>query len=265
MAKTTIDKWDPNFLRQSAIYNTIEKAAYYHNKLTDWPSLEILKKQFKDNNHPVIPVTQDEKPTKIEDHYEPRIFLKHELQTRTENWHDFFNAMVWLTFRNTKSVLNELHYHAAIKRKAGTNRSELENAITLFDECGIIIISDNEQLLSMIRQHQWKELFIHHRDSFNKEIFCFIFGHAMYEKALSPYIGMTCQALLINSTELINSCKQNTLVEIDNYVADCWKNSNITSPNDLNAFPLLGIPGIYKGNSKESFYDNTDYFRPLKI
>ena len=264
MAKTTLDKWNPTFLRQSAIYDTIEKAACYHTNLNDWPSLEMLRQQFKENNHAIIPVAQDEKPTKIEDHYEPRIFLKYELQTRTENWHDFFNAMVWLTFRNTKSILNELHYHAAIKRKAGTNRSAIENAITLFDECGIIIISDNEQLLEMIRQHQWKELFIKNKDSFNKEMFCFVFGHAMYEKALSPYIGMTCQALLINSTDLINYCKKNSLADIDNYIADYWKNRNIASTNDLSAFPLLGIPGLHEENSEASFYDNSDYFRPLK-
>jgi len=264
MAKTTIDKWNPDFLSQSAIFSTIEKAAAYHTLSNDWPELETLRQQFINNNHPIIPVAQDEKPTKIEDHYEPRIFLRQELQTRTENWHDFFNAMVWLTFENTKSILNQLHYQSAIKRKAGTNRSGLENAITLFDECGIIIISDNEQLLAMIKQHQWKELFIDNRDSFNNDLFCFVFGHAMYEKALSPYIGMTCQALLINSRELISSCQSNTLTDIDHCVADYWKNRRITSTDDLSAFPLLGIPGLHEDNSARSFYDNSDYFRPLK-
>ncbi|MCW8909019.1 MAG: DUF3025 domain-containing protein [Gammaproteobacteria bacterium] len=264
MAKTTLDKWNPEFLSQSPVFKTIEQAALYHTHSDQWPSLEQIQQQFKKSDHPIIPVSQGARPTKLEDHYEPRIYLKHELQTRTENWHDFFNAMVWLTFRNTKLILNKLHYHAAIERPAGTNRSQLENAITLFDECGIIIISDKEALLEMIRQHQWKELFVDNKDSFNKHIYCYVFGHAMYEKALAPYIGMTCQALLINSTELINSCRNNRLSDIDNTIADCWDSHQITSTDDLNPFPLLGIPDLHKDNSEASFYDNTDYFRPLR-
>lgn len=264
MAKTTLDKWNSEFLYLSPVFDTIKSNAVYHTGSENWPSLKQLKQQFEDNNHPITPVAQGNKPSKLEDHYEPRIFLKQELQTRTENWHDFFNAMVWLTFRNTKSVLNELHYHAAIKRNSGTNRSALENAITLFDECGLIIISNDDQLLEMIRQHQWKDLFFNNRDRFDKDIFCLVFGHAMYEKALTPYIGMTCQALLINSSELVKCCKNGVIKDIDNHVADYWKNNNITATNDLNAFPLLGIPGLHSENSESSFYDNTDYFRAKK-
>jgi len=255
MAKTTLDKWNPQFFSQSPIFNTINPSVVCHTDRLNWPSLDNLRQQFKENSHPVIPVPQGGKPTKIEDHYEPRIYLKHELQTRTENWHDFFNAMVWLTFPETKSVLNKLHYQSVIKRKSGTNRSQLENAITLFDECGIIIISDNEQLLAMIRQHQWKELFIDNRDSFNKNIFCLVFGHAMYGKALTPYIGMTCQSLIINSTELLVNCKDHKLDNIDSFVAQYWNNNQITSTDDLNPFPLLGVPGLHKDNSEASFYD----------
>ncbi|MDH5473736.1 MAG: DUF3025 domain-containing protein [Gammaproteobacteria bacterium] len=264
MAKTSIDTWNPEFLTTSPIFNTIKVAASYHTDSAQWPTLEQLKQQFKDTNHPVTPVPQGEKPSQFEDQYEPRIYLRRELQTRNENWHDFFNAMVWLTFTKTKSYLNERHYFAALEREPGSNRSVLENAITLFDECGIIIISDDEQLLDMIRQHQWKDLFYHHKDQFNKNIFCYVFGHAIYEKALAPYIGMTCQALLINSTDLIHSCRNNQLTEIDDFLAHYWRNHCIQSSDDLNAFPVLGIPGLHKDNNNESFYENRDYFRPIK-
>ena len=264
MAKTTIDTWDPDFLARSPIYTTIRAAASDHVKHNQWPTLEELKKQFQQNKHPVIPVPQGDKPVLFEDYYEPRIYLRHELQTRAENWHDFFNAMVWLTFKETKSVLNQRHYFAALERLAGSNRSPIENAITLFDECGIIIISDDNELLDLIRQHQWKQLFFDNKDKFNQDIFCYVFGHAMYEKALNPYIGMTCQAILIHSDELIKSCRKNNLSEIDSYVASFWNGPTITSSSDLQPFPLLGIPGLHKDNKDMSFYDNDDYFRPLR-
>lgn len=264
MAKTTIDTWNPDFPVLSPIFSTLQSAASYHLNSNHWPTPETLSQQFRETRHPVKPVPQGKKPETFEDHYEPRIYLKHELQTRTENWHDFFNAMIWLTFRETKSVLNKLHYFSALQRDPGTNRSKLENAITLFDECGIIVISNNKELLEMIRQHQWKQLFYHHREQFNNSIYCYVFGHAMYEKMLSPYIGITCQAMLVHSSELIENCKNNQLEKIDQYVAQQWESHKITTSDDLYPFPLLGIPGLHENNTDESFYDNTDYFRPLK-
>ena len=58
--------------------------------------------------------------------------------------------MIWLTFPETKVSLNEIHYKAAKQRTTGTNRSAIENAITLFDECGIIIISDRAKDIGLL-------------------------------------------------------------------------------------------------------------------
>src|SRR6478736_4963870 len=38
--------------------------------------------------------------------YEVRIFETGEVQTRPGNWHDLFNALVWLAFPRTKAILN---------------------------------------------------------------------------------------------------------------------------------------------------------------
>ncbi|MBL8391935.1 MAG: DUF3025 domain-containing protein, partial [Candidatus Accumulibacter sp.] len=35
--------------------------------------------------------------------YETRIWLTGEVATRPDNWHDFFNALVWFAFPNTKA------------------------------------------------------------------------------------------------------------------------------------------------------------------
>jgi len=41
--------------------------------------------------------------------YETHVFETGEVQTRPDNWHDLFNALVWLAFPRTKAVLNRHH------------------------------------------------------------------------------------------------------------------------------------------------------------
>ena len=242
------------------MFDSLKGVAGYFDLTTGWPSLDDYGAVFKAQGLRIHPVAQAEKASSFEEQYEPRVYLKGELQTRLENWHDFFNALVWLRFPQTKAILNELHYFSSLQRDDKTNRSKLENAITLFDECGAIVISGDESLLQMIRDHQWQALFVEQRNRFDKDIKCYVFGHAMYEKALNPYLGMTTNTLLIHSPDLLTA----DMVDIDRYVANYWKQSLIQSAKELKPFPVLGIPGWFADNEQPSFYENTDYFRPRR-
>ena len=203
MSDSESDHWDPSFFLSSPLFDPLRPVLKVFKDLGEWPTLDDYRRAFRQTGLAVVPVPQADRAERFEDHYEPRIYLKGELQTRLENWHDFFNALVWMRFPKTKSVLNELHYFSALQRGEKTNRSQLENAITLFDECGAIVISERKDLLDMIRQHEWKKLFIDNRSRFDVDVKCIVFGHAMYEKALNPYIGMTTNTLLIESGELL--------------------------------------------------------------
>ncbi|MFW2374624.1 MAG: DUF3025 domain-containing protein [Gammaproteobacteria bacterium] len=260
MAKTTIDSWDAGFFRQSAMFEPVAQAAAKFSACSDWPTLDLINQLFESKQQAIRAVPQAGVASCFEEQYEPRIYLKSELQTRSSNWHDFFNALVWLQFSKTKRELNRLHYYEALQRDEKTNRSRVENAIALFDECGCIIISSDQSLLDLIRNHQWYELFVERRESFFQDIECYIFGHAMFEKALNPYIGMTCQAILIHSEQLLNA----ELTDIDQQLAQLWQRGDIRKPAHLFPFPVLGVPGWYEGEQSEHFYRNTDYFRPRR-
>ncbi|MCK5335294.1 MAG: DUF3025 domain-containing protein [Gammaproteobacteria bacterium] len=270
MAKTTIDIWNPEFLKLSPIFDSIKEVSQPFTQLKQWPTLEQFSAEFKKRkiqshkNIQIQPVEQGYTPEKFDDHYESRIFLKGELQTRLENWHDFFNATAWLQFPKIKSALNSLHFENSKTREAGTNRSPMENAIALFDECGAIIVADDEKYLDLIRKHEWKKIFWDNKDDWNKHVQCYVFGHAMHEKALMPYIGMTTHTIMLKKeNSFFEKSYQNQLPELDEQVSKIWLNKKIAKTKDLQPVPLLGIPGWFK-KQEDSFYNNSDYFRPLR-
>ncbi len=253
-----VDNWDQNFFTRSPIFKPLHALLPHFDQLQHWPDIEHYQRVFADLNMPVRPVPQSTQISSYEEQYEQRVFLKGELQTRTENWHDFFNAMVWLSFPKTKSALNELHFKQASQRKPGSNRSLLENRITQFDECGAVIISDKPELLDLIRQHQWQELFLQNRIQFEKHIRCIVFGHAIYEKALNPYIGMTCHCILLEQAPILES--SDTWHELDTILSRIWLGEWQKHPGRLQAYPILGTPGLWPVQD-DTFYQNTGYFR----
>jgi hypothetical protein len=268
VARTTIDTWDKKFYEKSRLFDSIHQVSLPFSVSGKWPELhqfssELHKKNIcSHGNKPVHAVAQAEAPELFEDYYESRIYLQGELQTRLENWHDFFNAMCWLQFPRIKSELNALHFEYSQQRQAGTNRTPMENAITLFDECGAVIVADDESLLELIHNHQWKSLFVDAGENFGRHIQCYVSGHAMFEKALTPYVGMTAHTiLLIQNSSFFRNDFPHQLAEVDRLISDLWRNREIENPKDLQPFPLLGVPGWWNEEQNEAFYDNKSYFR----
>lgn len=203
------------------------------------------------NNKLLQFVSQDDSLPFKEQGYEQRIYLHGIIATRNNNWHDFFNALAWLTFPKIKTVLNAIHYKEHSQQKS-TLRSKRRDLLTLFDECGVIIQAD-DFIHQLIREHQWQELFITHKNSWqNGDIEMMTFGHAMYEKYMSPYIGMTAKALLLPKSN--GGC--------DDFISSkIALDELLVNKGELFPLPLLGIPGWYK-NQNEKFYANQNYFRP---
>jgi hypothetical protein len=138
----------------------------------------------------------------------------------------------------------------------------MENALTQFDECGAIVVSADSNLLDCIREFRWKELFWQHRAAVNTQLQCFIFGHAVYEKALQPYIGLTAHAVLfLVEAKFFQWTLSQQLEYLDITTASAFENDAYPSPTHFQPFPLLGMPDWDTDNSVEHYYDNTDYFR----
>jgi DUF3025 family protein len=269
-------KWDANFVSFSPIFSPLSFWAKKFSQFKDgWPGLDDYQAILSALPSPILTqsgkalkiVEQDGKPGHFSEHYAPRIYLNGEIQTRTENWHDFFQLLTWFMFPETKAVINATHIPAAKSRiEKGHDlgrRSPIENMLSLFDEGGAVIFSSDESLLQLIRDFQWKELFWQRRAELESKLKLITFGHALYEKGLSPYVGMTANCILFLVDEkILQQANQQQLNWVDRELAKLFvEGKPYSKPKDLCPFPLLGLPGWDSDNTAEDYYDNENYFR----
>lgn len=211
-------------------------------------------------------VTQQSGKLPFEAQYEPRCYLKGEVPTRANNWHDLLNALVWLTFPKTKAILNARHYHALLEERAEgrTGRGAVRDVNTLFDESGVIVVYADADLSTLLRDFQWRELFWQRRAQVRAGMGFYLFGHGLYEKALQPYVGMTGQGLLLGVEPAFFAWPlAQQLAHLDGLLADYLAApQHCRSTRDLSPVPLLGVPGWAADNDCAAYYDNTAYFRP---
>lgn len=214
----------------------------------------------------------------FEQQYEPRCYLNGEVQTRTDNLHDLFNALVWLVYPKAKAAINARHFDALQQASQShlpvdirSQRGAVRDTSTLLDESGVIVACADDELADLLKDFQWKELFWHRRaevqtgrfDKLGTGMEFFLFGHGLYEKALHPYIGMTGQGLLLGVERAFFGWPKNRqLAHLDRLLADYLDDpQHCHSTRELSPVPLLGVPGWTPDNESAAFYDNTSYFR----
>ncbi|MCB1986614.1 MAG: DUF3025 domain-containing protein [Burkholderiales bacterium] len=264
--------WNPLFDRLSPAFEPFKPLTEAISSVKNWPTcldLESLKHQTDNDlvTHSGMPVRfvpqENAASNDFAQPYETRIYLTGMVATRSENWHDFFNALVWMTFPNAKAALNYIHYQAlvhAFQRKT-EGRGTLRDAATLFDESGVVVLSSQSHLIELLRQHEWKDVFWRERETVLKSMRFIVFGHALYEKALNPYLGMTGKGVFFQVKALFfRRPLTEQLHAIDQWLAD-FLLQKLSVTADLSPIPLLGYPGWFDGNGFSEFYDNPQYFR----
>src|SRR5690606_12077155 len=108
-----------------------------------------------------------------------------------DNLHDFFNALIWLTYPLTKARLNELQAAAIAQAGVMSARGRLRDALTVFDENAAIFVTQDKTLVEALRKHDWTQLFLERRAEFQHTYHVALFGHALMEKLESPYKAIT--------------------------------------------------------------------------
>lgn len=193
--------------------------------------------------------------------YECRIWENGEVATRPDNWHDFFNALVWLTFTQTKVAVSACHVEAMTA--PGEARGRIRDALTHFDECGIVVLSSQPELLDLLRGFEWKKLFVERREEVKRAMRFVIFGHATYEQVLQPFRGLTAKAVLYDvSEDWLQMPDAAQVAAVDARLAADLASGRYQRPRDFQPLPLLGIPGVTPDSEDPAYYDDTWQFRP---
>jgi hypothetical protein len=223
-----------------------------------WPSIGELNARWSSGtDERFVAQTQE----LLEDglHYEERIATRGLIATREANWHDLFNAMVWLRYPALKRALNRQQM-VEIAQVGRRERSRPQCAQTHFDEAGVIVMLSDPALLELWDRHDWYGLFWRHRAAWlDGTAAVELFGHALLEHALTPGKLLVGKALVvmveqgIASTEAVVCCA-------DAVAEGRW----LRDPQELRPLPLSGIPGWHPANGEEAFHRDAACYQPLR-
>jgi hypothetical protein len=208
--------------------------------------------------------------------YESWIDRYGQVPTRLEGrgqWHDLFNALIWLTWPLSKAQLNRMHALAA-PAQAGT-RGPMRDKATLIDEQALIWLDLDPVLSDALRDRDWHRLFVAERERWlriDQAQGLFMFGHALYEKCLAPYKALTAHVLILALPEGqargvggqargVGGLAQTPTEYVSPSLLDPWLARLLSDTLKLYPLPLLGVPGWHPDNQSPAFYDDRSVFR----
>lgn len=217
-----------------------------------WPEIDVLNARMPSSGPRFVAQDADLLADGL--HYEARI-AQGRIATRTENWHDLFNAMVWIRYPSLKHALNRQQCRH-IDRIGTRERSPAQQALTQFDESGVIVRVRDATLLELWDRHDWAALFHANAAGWSKGDIAVaaVVGHALMEQRLVP------DRLLVGKCLVVLGDAADAVARV---VESISTGASLTASAELRPLPLSGIPGWHHGQSA-AFYDQQDYFRPLR-
>lgn len=231
----------------------------------DWRAhLNSQAAQQQLTNHRGLPlqfIAQEGLPEGVA--YEAHISASGQVPTR-ENLHDFFNALVWLTFPKIKRQLNALQSAQIASLGIGKSRGMARDAATIFDENAALLVLENSAagraLLAQLREHEWHAAFVEQAALFGRTAEVWSFGHALMEKLVKPYKAITAHTWVVWADRaFFNLQWQEKRAWLDAHVATQLQTHNLSTA-DYTPLPVLGIPAWWP-EQDEAFYDDTSVFR----
>ena len=263
---TPFSHWTIDFCAQTEAFGHLNQL-FNFSSWTDFPSCELLNDILSNGAKTISGKAieffpQDESFDFAGRAYETVIYQTGQVPTRINSWHDTFGALIWCLFPKTKALLNSLHQQD-IEAFGQKERTKVRNAITLLDECGVILPFSNDAFVELLRDHQWQQALFERRDEWGKSIEAFNFGHANYEMLTQAYIGLTGKALFVEVDEgfFTLSLKEQYRILDELLFINISENHWLKDNKYLSPLPLLGVPGWWPENEQVNFYHNKQYFR----
>ncbi len=226
-----------------------------------WPTLDALNRMLGAPLHERSGVRLsfvEQTPALLADglHYEARIHDEGRIATRGGNWHDLFNALMWMERRELKCAVNAAYVREAATPSRGP-RTRAQCALTHFDEAGAVVILRDPGVLAAWDAHDWHGLLWRERARWTDAATCVVFGHALLEHLLLPR-AMTVAKCVVVTGDASAGCARRLVAE------RIATGDLLRDPGELRPLPLAGIPGWHPDNAREDFYREAACFRPLR-
>jgi len=225
-----------------------------------WPKVESLNSSTRKLTHrytgmPLVFEKQTADLVLDGMHYEQRIFQSGQIATREDNWHDLFNAMMWLKYPRLKSALNarqwnDVHLHGLKTRTPG------QCAITLFDEAGANVTMPDE-IPECWKLNDRHGLFIDHADAWlSGRARVAVFGHALLDHALVTETLLVAKCIVLED-------KADLPLSLDGIADAIYSENRLLANRELRTLPLCGIPGWHSASDSAEFVRTAACFSPL--
>ncbi|MCB1555409.1 MAG: DUF3025 domain-containing protein [Xanthomonadales bacterium] len=226
-------------------------------------------------------------------HYEQRIAETGRIATREANWHDLLNALIWLRYPQIKRAMHGRQV-ADMARVGAKQRTRAQDALTQFDEAGVIVsidaTADVEGLIQAWNRHAWGALFeLMARSAWRIDVI----GHALLEHALEPERLLVGKAVVVVNDRLSRAesglCSESgervsrrapTGHESDlkgegcigrgdseavaQVAQDIDRGALLNDPQELRPLPLMGLPGWHPRAGDPAFYADAECFQPVR-
>lgn len=203
--------------------------------------------------------------------YEEHISLTGGIPTR-ENLHDFFNAMVWLSFPKIKCQLNAMQAAQIEQLGVGKMRGPARDAATIFDEnAALLVLRDTDEgraLLTHLMQHEWSQALFEQAHQFGQTWQLWCFGHALMEKLVQPYKAITTHCKIV----WLPVAQADAYFALDRIEQAAFLDELVTQDlrqhalinKDYTPLPILGVPGWWPQQDAE-FYADQLVFRQKRL
>jgi hypothetical protein len=185
-----------------------------------------------------------------------------------DNLHDFFNALVWLTFPRIKRRLNALQAAQIAAAGIGKSRGPARDAATIYDENSALLVlrdsGDAAALAQALRGHRWHEAFVERRVQFGVDAELWLFGHALMEKLVAPRKAITAHTRVVIAPDAyFSQPPDQRRAWLDGAEAQALIEAPLNTAT-FTPLPVLGVPGWWPGQD-DDFYADASVFRPKRL
>ena len=184
-----------------------------------------------------------------------------------ENLHDYFNALVWLTFPTIKRQLNALQAEQIAMAGVGKSRGPARDAATIFDENAALLVvrdtPDGRAMVDALRSHQWMDALLVGRERFLRDAQPWLFGHAAMEKLVVPRKAITVHTRIVWAGDgYFSMAHDERRAWLDEVVSAQLEQEGLSTAC-FTPLPVLGVP-VWWEPQDEAFYSDTTVFRPKR-